>query len=174
MSKLAVMRSKWSKSKIIRDRLGRFAAKNAPDLIVGTGGTVGSLIGGHFGGAVGALAGDLIGGLATRQVVNVTTSALNAKQKLIAKEAYKKAQRLQKLKMLGAETRSELKKTSEKLGDEITSDITGYVLGNAIANVTSKTLGKSIPFIGGTATYTIVPKLVKLRKQIASKHGNHQ
>lgn len=146
MSKLAAMRSKGSESKVLRDRLGRFAAKNAPDLI---------------------------GGLATRQVVSVTTSALNAKQKLIAKETYKKAQRLQKLKILGAETRNELKKSTEKLGD----DITGYVLGNAIANVTSKTLGKSILFIGGTATYTtytVVPKLVKLRKQIARKHGNYQ
>lgn len=173
MSKLSAVRGKivqkWAESQHARDKLGRFARKNAPDMAVNIGGTVGSIIGGRMGGTVGALAGDLIGGLATRQVVNVTTSALNAKQKLAANDAYKKAKRLEKLKMLGAKTRSELKNKTEQLGDDITGDITGWAIGNSAANLVSNTLGRSIPLSGAGVAMATVPKLVKLRKAIAKR-----
>lgn len=171
MSKLAAVKGKikqhWQESKHARDKLGRFAAKNAPDLVVNTGGTVGSIIGGSMGGAVGALAGDLIGGLATRQVVNVTTSALSAKQKLKSQEVFKKAKRLQKLKMLGAETRNDLRSKRDQMGDDITGDVTGWAIGNATANAVTNVLGRSIPLSGAGVAMATVPKLVKLRKKIA-------
>lgn len=170
MSKLKAVKgkiqTKWAESKHARDKLGRFAAKNAPDMTVNIGGTVGSIIGGRMGGTVGALAGDLIGGLATRHVVNVTTSALSARQKLVANDAYKKAKRLQKLKMLGAETKSELKNRTDQLGDDLTGDITGWAIGNATANAVTNVLGRSIPLSGAGVAMATVPKLVKLRKAI--------
>jgi hypothetical protein len=172
MGKLSTLKrktaAKWAESKHARNRLGQFARKNAPDLIVNTGGTVGSIIGGKLGGAVGAYAGDLIGGLVTRQVVNVSTSALSARQKLKANEVYQKAKRLQKLKMLGAATKSELKNRTEQLGDDITGDVTGWAIGNTAANVVTNTLGRSIPLSGAGVAMATVPKLVKLRRKIAN------
>lgn len=172
MSKLSALKQKFSEGKINRDSIGRFARKNSgiiKDAIVNSGGFAGSTVGGAMGGIVGALAGDLIGGLATRQVVNVTTSALNARQKLVANDAFKKAKRLQKLKMLGAETRSDLKNKREQIGDDITGDVTGWAIGNATANAVTHVLGHSIPLSGAGVAMATVPKLVRLRRKIAEK-----
>jgi len=167
----ASLKSRLAQAKAIATRV---AKSQGEDLIVNTGGLIGSTIGSNLtGGSLGgALVGDIIGGLATRQALSLTQSAMKAKQRLRNDADYQMASQMGRLRRLGGATISEFnsKAFQRRLGNNLTGDLSGWALGNAISIATNHIPGvKNIPFRGTAMTMTVVPRIQSARQAIIDR-----
>lgn len=163
----------------LKERIGKlkeFAAgklkDQAPDLIVNTGGLVGSIVGQHLAGDGGALAGDLIGALATRQVVAVSQAAITASQRLRNSADFQVANRIGQLRQLGRATLSEFNSPAfqRQLGNDLTGDLAGWAIGNSAAIAGNRIPGVSrIPLKGAAVAMATVPRVATARERIIER-----
>jgi hypothetical protein len=116
---------------------------------------IGSIAGGAIGGTVagypGYLAGDLAGTMVMRKGLLDLEATRKAQQKLNTSVNYRNATKLERLKMLGAASISELKtpEMQSKIAQRQKEDLAGWAIGNSMGKV-----GYNPIVAGGTAAAT--------------------
>lgn len=139
--------------------LGAKKAANTPtgkDLVVNTGGFIGSSIGGAVGGTPASLVGDNLGAVTTRKVINRGYAGARARAKLGA-GAPKTAVRAKTKRIAKA-----LDRLDRMQGNRI-SDQIGWGVGNTVAQSTS---GVPIPLRGGMVAMRTVPELTRNAQKV--------
>ena len=153
-----------------------FAAEKSkeqgPDMIVNTGGLVGSVVGQSVAGVPGALIGDLVGAAAVRQVVTISQAVLSAKEKLRSQEEANLRSKVDQLRELGRATLSEFNDPDfqRRYMNDLTGDVGGWSIGNTAAIVGNLIPGvANIPMKGALVAMAAVPKVQKARIKIVDR-----
>lgn len=135
------------------------------DLIVNTGGVIGSTIG-SVAGLPGQLAGDLIGAATVRKAVTDITVTKNAITKARTDAVFNSLSSFDKFKKVREISLKELKDLAEqgKLTDDIIADTSGWAVGNTIAESAKGLV--PLPFKGAVGASVTVPDFVKAGRRI--------
>lgn len=132
------------------------------DLIVNTGGFVGSQIGGATAGPLGQLGGDLGGALIVRKGFDDYKALGRARKTLKDDEAFKKANLLAKLGMIKKRSAEELKQMAKDRETNAAGDIAGFVVGNSTAMALQNApIVGGVPLKGALVAMPVTPELVK-------------
>lgn len=143
------------------------------DLIVNTGGVIGSTIG-SVAGLPGQLAGDLLGASVVRKAVTDITVTKTAITKARTDTVFNSLSSFDKFKKVREISLKELKDLAEqgKLTDDLVADTSGWAVGNTIAE-TAKGL-VPLPFKGAVGASITVPDFVKASRRIRAGENTKQ
>lgn len=144
------------------------------DLIVNTGGVIGSTIG-SVAGLPGKLAGDLLGAATTRKAITDISVTKTAITKARTDEVFNSLSAFDKFKKVREISLKELKDLAEKgkLTDDLVADTSGWAVGNTIAE---SAVGSVIPlpFKGAVGASVTVPDFVKASRRIRAGENTKQ
>lgn len=137
------------------------------DLIVNTGGVIGSTIG-SIAGLPGQLAGDLLGATAVRKTITDISVTKTAITKARTDAVFSSLSSFDKFKKVREISLKELKDLAEsgKLTDDLVADTSGWAVGNTIAESAKGLV--PLPFKGAVGASVTVPDFVKASRRIRS------
>lgn len=143
------------------------------DLIVNTGGVIGSTLG-SVAGLPGQLAGDLLGAATVRKAVTDITVTKSAITKARTDVVFNSLSSFDKFKKVREISLKELKDLAEqgKLTDDIVADTSGWAVGNALAESTKSIL--PVPFRGAVGASVSVPDFIKASRRIRAGENTKQ
>ena len=117
--------------------------------------------GGFFGGMFGGIVGDLGGSLVVRKAIGDYRALLRAKDTLAEDDAYASAAKLSQLKILGAQTLSELKTADVKalIRENAVGDVSGWAIGNTAAAI-------PLPLSGAAVAMLLAPRVTEFDTRV--------